>query len=210
MKTTGSRIRDARVALKLTQTALGNLVGVSQSTIAFWENDENDPRANNLDKLSSALKKDPEFLVYGAESAKGAVASSGRATTFVSAYIGDEQALHALDAGQAKALGRVSALVDPNEAWNAAVVRGNAMLPLYRDGDILLYREPRSDHLRKLLGVECVIWVLGGKTLVRRLMAGSTRDTYTLIGPNQSSLDDVKVKQAAPVEAVKRFIPTRP
>ena len=55
METIGSRIKKLRKEKKLTQGKLGDLVGVSDVTIGFWEKDVNEPKYENLETLSKML-----------------------------------------------------------------------------------------------------------------------------------------------------------
>jgi|SRR5690554_5699 len=54
-KTTGQIIIEKREALGLSGPKLGDKVGVSKSTISFWENDHHEPKGKNLTKLCSVL-----------------------------------------------------------------------------------------------------------------------------------------------------------
>lgn len=188
---------------------LGKAIGVSQSTIALWENGETNPRSSHVGDLSSALRSDPEYLIYGVRSAESAKSASGSLANSgaVTAFIGEDQILHRIEPSAAKALGRVAAIEDLNDEWSAAVVRGDFMLPQHRDKDILFYRKPRRENLRDWLGFECVVWDEDGRAMVKRLASGSTKQLFTLVGPNLSEIRDVRLKQVAPIEAIKRFIP---
>ena len=50
--TLGQRIRNARIAAGLTQRDLGNELGVSYQTIAYWERDTKKPTASHLKQLA--------------------------------------------------------------------------------------------------------------------------------------------------------------
>lgn len=65
METLGFRIKKLRKEKKLTQGKLGNLVGVSDVTIGFWEKDVNEPKYENLESLAQILDTTIEFLKYG-------------------------------------------------------------------------------------------------------------------------------------------------
>ena len=49
-------IRDARIKRKLSAADVAEMVGVSQSSIYFWENDYCRPRDENLSALCKVLK----------------------------------------------------------------------------------------------------------------------------------------------------------
>ena len=58
----GSRLRDKRKELGITQPALAEILGVSQSAIGSWETDVNSPRATLLYDLFDILHCDANYL----------------------------------------------------------------------------------------------------------------------------------------------------
>lgn len=58
----GSRLRDKRKELGITQPALAERLGVSQSAIGSWETDVNSPRATLLYDLFDILHCDANYL----------------------------------------------------------------------------------------------------------------------------------------------------
>jgi phage repressor protein C with HTH and peptisase S24 domain len=70
MKTLGSRIREKRKVLGITQKVLGTFVGVSAVAVTQWEKDETAPKGANLFALARALKCDPHWLLNGKATAK--------------------------------------------------------------------------------------------------------------------------------------------
>jgi len=62
----GKRIHARRKQLKLSQRALGALVGVSATSLTYWERDEIEPKNKNLAALARALDCAPDFLLFGA------------------------------------------------------------------------------------------------------------------------------------------------
>jgi transcriptional regulator with XRE-family HTH domain len=61
----GSRIRESRQALGLTQEALARTVGVSRSAIAQWETDRTGQVRANLTRVAAVLGVSLGFLLYG-------------------------------------------------------------------------------------------------------------------------------------------------
>lgn len=59
----GSKIRDARIKLKLTQTQLANKIGVSFNSISDWENDKHKPDIDYLIPLCKSLNVDANYLL---------------------------------------------------------------------------------------------------------------------------------------------------
>lgn len=71
METIGSRILVLRTKKKLSQKALGQLLGVSGVTVLKWEKDENIPKHESLELLSKKLDTTINYILYGATETKG-------------------------------------------------------------------------------------------------------------------------------------------
>ena len=66
MATSGQRIKARRIEKNLTQRSLGALVGVSATSITYWENAEVEPRNKHLAALARALDCAPDYILHGA------------------------------------------------------------------------------------------------------------------------------------------------
>jgi len=66
MNTVGKRIYNRRKELKLTQTAVAALIGVSSASLTYWERDEIEPKNKNMAALARALDCAPDYLLFGA------------------------------------------------------------------------------------------------------------------------------------------------
>ena len=66
MTTVGQRIHARRKELKLTQKALGDIIGVSATSLTYWERDEIEPKNKNLAALARGLDCAPDYLLFGA------------------------------------------------------------------------------------------------------------------------------------------------
>lgn len=71
METIGSRILALRTKKKLSQKALGQLLGVSGVTVLKWEKDENIPKHESLELLSKKLDTTINYILYGDTETKG-------------------------------------------------------------------------------------------------------------------------------------------
>lgn len=69
-ETMAERIREARLAAKLSQEDLADEVGVRGQTIWRYEAGESRPRGEQLVKLAAALGRSPEWIVSGEEPAR--------------------------------------------------------------------------------------------------------------------------------------------
>ena len=71
METVGEKIRNLREEKGLTQPELAKLVGVSNGTVSFWENGENEPKASYVRKLATVFEVTSDYLL-GLEDETGA------------------------------------------------------------------------------------------------------------------------------------------
>jgi transcriptional regulator with XRE-family HTH domain len=62
-ETLGDRIRIERARLRLSQTELGKLVGLSTNAISLIESGEVDPRASRIVALAQALGVSADYLL---------------------------------------------------------------------------------------------------------------------------------------------------
>lgn len=65
MQTLHRRIKSTRLDQKLSQAELALRTGVSQPTVANWENGSHIPRKNALDRISTALGVESDWLLSG-------------------------------------------------------------------------------------------------------------------------------------------------
>jgi repressor LexA len=88
----------------------------------------------------------------------------------------------------------------------AVEIRGDSMLPTYRDGDVLICNRQRGRSVADQVGKDCVVETADGQNLVKVLKKGSRKGLYTLksYNPRYDDIENVGVAWAAPVLWVKR------
>lgn len=91
----------------------------------------------------------------------------------------------------------------------AVVVRGDSMLPVYRDGDVLVFERPPPEHDGEVrpeaIKRDCVIELADGRMYVKVLQPGTAPRRYHLLSYNRPDvIADAEVRWAAPVLWVKR------
>lgn len=77
----GTRIRTHREALKLSRGYVADVLGVSLSTLQAWENDEREPAASSILRLSETLKTSVSKLLLGSDSEESKPVSTAVVTT---------------------------------------------------------------------------------------------------------------------------------
>ena len=63
MENLGERIKELRLEKGLTQPELAKIIGVSNGIISVWENNVNEPKANFIKRLATALDVTSDYLL---------------------------------------------------------------------------------------------------------------------------------------------------
>ena len=113
-------------------------------------------------------------------------------------YVGAGQRVYQFEEGTAD---YVDAPPNAVEETEAVEVRGESMLPAYRDGAIIYYSRQLAPET--MIGSECVLQLDDGRVLVKTLKRGSERGLWTLVSLNADDIEDVAVQWAAPIDWIK-------
>lgn len=89
----------------------------------------------------------------------------------------------------------------------AVRVRGASMLPVYREGDVLFYSSDQRRSPAELIGVECIVRLKDGRTLLKEIRHGSRKGRFTLGSHNWPDIQDVLIEWAVPVRWIDRALP---
>jgi phage repressor protein C with HTH and peptisase S24 domain len=81
----------------------------------------------------------------------------------------------------------------------ALLVRGDSMLPKYRDGDIIYIQRQHDGVLAEYIGDDCAVKLASGETYVKQLAFGSEPGRYSLVSLNAEQMTDVEIEWATPV-----------
>ena len=65
METLGTRLKELRKNKKITQQQIADAIGVSKTSVIYWEKDDNLPKHDSLMALAKALCVTPEYLLKG-------------------------------------------------------------------------------------------------------------------------------------------------
>lgn len=138
------RIKELRKKHGLTQQKLGELIGVKKSSISQWENDEHSPSGDNLAQLSKVFGVSAHWLSTGKGSpepsnVEPAVIPQGNRVPILS-YV---------QAGNWREMCEQATTFDGNVEYVTASVdigpcgfglwlRGDSMLPQFKEGDLII------------------------------------------------------------------------
>ncbi|WP_421169186.1 LexA family protein [Aeromonas dhakensis] len=138
------RIKELRKKHGLTQQKLGELIGVKKSSISQWENDEHSPSGDNLAQLSKVFGVSAHWLSTGKGSpepsnvAPAVIPQGNRVPILSYVQAGNwremcEQAT-AFDGN----VEYVTASVDIGPCGFGLWLRGDSMLPQFKEGDLII------------------------------------------------------------------------
>lgn len=86
----------------------------------------------------------------------------------------------------------------------AVDVKGGSMLPVFRDGD-RLYFGAQEAAIANLVGKDCLVQVVEGPRLIKKLMRGSKRGLYRLHSyATGRDTGDLRLEWAAPIRWIER------
>lgn len=127
-------------------------------------------------------------------------------TVKVAGFIGAGAMLHAFaDDSDWAGLDEIEAPPGASAQSVAAIIRGDSCLPIYEDGEVLVWSERRYDVDSFLNRPKPLIVQLeDGRKLLKVVTKGRKPGHYTLLSPNAAPIEDVKV------ESVSRIDWTRP
>lgn len=191
-QTFGSRVRECRIGLRLTQERLAKMVRRTKATVSHWERLRTVPDSDTVLALSMVLQCDATWLQWGSPS------TLPPATTVALDVVDRGGVVQSIDPRNAR---RVRA---PNLATGTAVramlIDGDVMAPIYRRGDTV-YVSIEPVHIDLLLGMPSVVELPNGMHVLRVVEVSSMPGRVTLRAPGGHEIADVPVTVGHPVLA---------
>lgn len=168
-------------------TTLSQMVGSSKSLVKDLLEKTDDVRLSTLVKLASALDVSVDRLL-------------SRPRVPVAGYIGAGGTIIFEDIGEG---------IEPDQTVPAApgvsgrlvalLVRGDSMLPKYKDGDIIYIQRQHEGLLPEYIGEDCAVRLATGETYLKLLTKGTREGLFTLRSLNAADISDVEVEWATPI-----------
>lgn len=189
----GKRLKEARMSARLSQLELGQRIGVTQSAIAHYERDKNEPDFTTIVALCKVLKIETSWLFSDTDEQERKITIMGE--------------LH--DNGFVLPPTDFKTVTMPPTGLNAnlfeAIMVSTNNMPDYRFGDVI-YVEKKSVSLIDLseMGLECLIELNDGRVLIRRIAPTPHKTKWTLLSPTQEPISEVEIRLAKPVSWVQR------
>lgn len=194
------RIRSIRITLGLDQAEFGERLGVGQSTVARWEKGST-PKIGALQSIAELARTTVESLT-GIDELSRPLSNAVPIVGYVGA---GASVLTFDDYSESEPIGYVErpAFIDGRAV--AVEVQGDSLFPMAENGWKLIYAGEQTLIEADILNRLCVVCLVDGSMLVKRVIRGSTSGRYHLLSTNAPMIEDAQVQWAARVKAI---IPT--
>lgn len=164
LRSFGQRLRALRLGLELSQAELARRIGRHQTAIGPYERNEYMPSRDVLEKLAGALETSPEYLQFGRSAYRSNLPRLGRLGA----------------AGQLVQADRSPTLSLAEERLVAISIDDDAMLPVFRPGQLVLAARAATAELERLAGRHVVAELADGRQFLRRLLPAGETGSYML------------------------------
>ena len=199
----------------LSERKASQLAGLGTDGIRNWRRagatkKDISPKAESLLALAKLTNVDLEYLLLLQDEQRSHSSENEWQTVSVIGYVDSGQKVTSIDDHD---LGDGTETVRAPSALGNVVavrVRGDAMYPQYKEGDLIFYRRQGDDPF-DLVGREVIVQLSDGRMYVKELRRGSKPGHFTLFSHNARPLEDEAIEWAAPVRFVdKRGLKSNP
>jgi transcriptional regulator with XRE-family HTH domain len=190
------RIKALRLAMGKNQTEFAELIDSTQGTVARWESGSV-PKHAALRKLAKLARQSVEDFVSGASFGEpdGDIPVVGYVGAGAAIYAFDDEPLgQGFDAVERPAFVKGGAV--------AVEVRGDSLFPVAEEGWRIVYTGEQTLVEEDVLNRLCVVRLLDGRTLVKRVLRGTKAQRYHLASTNAPMIEDAEIEWAARVKAI--------
>lgn len=185
--------------LRVDQTKLGELCGVTQGSVSRW-GVQSMPRGDALTLLADQGGVTPKQII---EELLPEDDDYAMRRVRVIGFVGAGAAVYAFEAldGLHSELPTIEVPAEiPGSV--ALEVKGDSLLPDAEEGWSVLYTGAATFDDRDILGRLCVVTVEDGRMLVKKVQPGSKPGLYNLVSTNAPVMRDQRLIRAAPVTAI--------
>ena len=206
LKAPNERLKYIRELLKLTRAYMHEKHGISQDSLAAWENGKARVTDSCVDRCIKAYRA--EGLIVSKEWILAGEGLDPKFSLDLSRYFRaqptekpegdiDDEILKLKELEYFKSL-------TPNSV--VSVISSDDMLPLYASGDYVGGRFKFGGEIDDCIGKDCIIKTVEGSTFVRRIAKNISGDGYNLAvlnpqydGTSEPVIFNAKIESAAPI-----------
>lgn len=182
----GDRIKSARMLAGYTRKAFADKFSIPIPTIRAWEEPPNGRNGVTSSGVKRLIKVFHESGIYCTQD--WILNGAGPGPTLVDRY-NDNTPEKAITWGEEEAILRdIESFKQNNRSAMVAVVTDRAMMPYYSYGDYVGGEKKTGQDIRSLVGLICIVEVLG-KLLIRRISMVDANNRYTLTILNMDVLE---------------------
>lgn len=198
METWNDRLRSEIKRKGWNIKTLADRSGVPYDSVSkYLKGHSEHPRGDRMARLANVLEVSEQWLRFGEQKTTYSVKLIG--------YVGAAEAWTPID-DHALGEGFRDVVINLDDLDPVALeVRGTSMMPVYREGDILLCSRRHGLDISSAIGQDCVVRTTDGEMLVKRLM----KDTGLFFrlrsyNPDIPDRERVRLEWAAPIRFIKR------
>ncbi|MFG1429303.1 XRE family transcriptional regulator [Roseixanthobacter glucoisosaccharinicivorans] len=194
------RLRQARERRGFKTAAdAARALAIPYGTYSGHENGLRGIKNDDLMHYAKAFRVPLAWLAYGE-------GSPDSHTVPVVGYVGAGAEVHGIDDHEkGGGLDEIEAPPGASPHAVAVRVRGESMLPAYREGDHIIYDELATGaDIARYINKECVVRLTDGRTFIKTLARGSEDDCWTLWSYNAPPMTDMLLEWAAKVRWVEK------
>lgn len=201
MESVADRLREARERAGYEDmTSAAEAFGWNIVTYRSHETGRRGFKLPTAQQYARAFNVSPEWILFGKFPSRP---KSG--TVPVLGYVGAGAEVILLDNTTTHEAGLeyVDAPPGAKQGIVAVRVKGESMVPAYRDGDLLFYSE-RTGFSPSDYRQERIVWLSDDRVFVKTILPGTRKDRVTLVSWNAEPILDAHVILTAKIEWIKR------
>jgi repressor LexA len=177
-------LREIMAATGWKQARLAQAVHTYQGNISKWLSGIHSPNKDQWDQVLSLIRKDPRLEHLRFETSPTAVPLMGRVGA--GAIIEPD-----FDQIPPEGLSEVSLPFPVPDGMIAFEVDGDSMYPRYDPGDIIVVRREQNRPPESFIGQFAAVRTADGRRYLKRIYAGTKKDSYRLESFNAPPIHDV-------------------
>ena len=171
----------------ISKNKLGELVGVNQTTIGRWENEEITPSIDNVEEVARVLNIDlPDLLIKDLSFDNGDLINIPDDTIQIP-VLGTIKAGMPIEAQQ-----EILEYIEIPKKWTAGgkkfyglKISGDSMFPKYQEGDIVIFEQNEDKEMYN--GKDCAVMVNGDDATFKKVLLSDSG--ITLVPYNTARYD---------------------